>query len=279
MANQLLQDLLTCQLVDLSLPLSSKIFEPDPPRISYVNHQQAAHELVGIANQLVQKSAKAPRAPITISAFKDQLGLANENMELDSHSGTHMDAPWHFGPLCEGKPAKTIDQIPLSWCRGPGVRLDVRHLQAGSEITANDLQLALSAINYTLTPGDIVLIMTGADQYYQDPAYFRSYPGMGREATEWLIDQGIRVMGIDSWGFDRPAESMLQSYVDSQDCSTLLPAHMLGREREYCHIEKMANLDKIPVSKNFFVFCFPIKLEAGSAGWVRAVALIPPEVL
>ena len=44
---------------------------------------------------------------------------------------------------------------------------------------------------------------------------------------------------------------------------------------EYCHIEKLANLDLIPVPFGFWVSCFPVKIERGSAGWVRAVALVP----
>ena len=88
----------------------------------------------------------APNAPvITEAAFPDQLGLANEKILLDSHAGTHMDAPWHFGPLCESRAAKTIDQIPLEWCFGPASVLDVRHKKAGETITPEDLRQARTA--------------------------------------------------------------------------------------------------------------------------------------
>jgi kynurenine formamidase len=262
--------------IDLSVPLSEAIAEPNPPKINYVDHAHAATELAQIATRLAGQAApRTSDAPIiTESAFRDSLGLANENLHLDSHSGTHMDAPWHFGPLCENRPAKTIDLIPLDWCFRPGVVLDLRHKKAGELITPSDLSAALEKIHYSLKPFDIVLLMTGADKHVKLKDYFSAHPGMGREATLWLLDQGIKVIGIDGWGFDRPAGAMLKEYLEHGDSSALLPAHMAGRDREYCHIEKMANLDKIPAPHSFWVSCFPVKIERGSAGWLRAVALI-----
>jgi len=265
------------RFVDLSIPLSGAIAEPDPPQIDYVDHARAGIELAQIATRL-SAAAAAPgqKSPtITKEAFRDELGLANENLHLDSHAGTHMDAPWHFGPLSENLPAKTIDQIPLDWCFGPGVLLDLRHKLPGETITPEDLSDALEAISYQLNPKDIVLLMTGADKHVRQSDYFSAHPGMGREATLWLLDQGVKVIGIDGWGFDRPAGAMLREYLRSGDSAALLPAHMAGRDREYCHIEKMANLDQIPFPTGFWVSCFPIKIERGSAGWIRAVALIP----
>jgi kynurenine formamidase len=267
------------QIIDLSLPISPFTAEPGPPQIDYVDHHHGARELASVATQLLRAAAPSAAVPpsITEAAFQDGIGLANENLTLDSHAGTHMDAPWHFGPLCENKPSKTIDQIPLEWCFGPGVVLDVRHKNAGDTITPADLQQALQRIDYTLQAGDIVLLMTGADKHFDQKDYFDAHPGMGRDATLWLWNQGIKVIGIDSWGFDRPAGVMLKEYLLGHDTASLLPAHMVGRDREYCHIEKMANLDKIPVPYGFWVSCFPVKIEHGSAGWVRAVALIKEE--
>jgi kynurenine formamidase len=264
------------RLIDLSIPLSSTTAEPEPPCIDYIDHRHAAHELAEVATRLLRQASPAAAVPptITADAFQDGLGLANENLRLDTHAGTHMDAPWHFGPLCENKPAKTIDQIPLDWCLRPGVVLDLRHKHAGELITPADLQEALDRIGYSLQPRDIVLLMTGADKHLHDRDYFSAHAGMGREATLWLLDRGVRVIGIDGWGFDRPAGVMLQDYLRTGDHAAILPAHMVGRDREYCHIEKMANLDKIPVAYGFWVACFPVKIERGSAGWVRAVAMV-----
>lgn len=262
------------KFIDLSVPISPTTAEPLPPRIHYISHQCAARDLAGICTQLVNQNRSDKTAVIPESAFQDGLGLANEDLEVDSHAGTHMDAPWHFGPLSEGEPAKTIDKVPLEWCWGPGVVLDLRHKKAGETITPEDLRQALGDIHYRLRPGDIVLLMTGADKRFTESDYFSAHPGMGRDATLWLLDRGIKVIGIDGWGFDRPVVPMLEDYVRTGDRSYLLPAHMVGREREYCHLEKLANLDHIPRPYGFQVACFPVKIERGSAGWVRAVALV-----
>jgi len=264
------------RFIDLSVPLTGVIAEPDPPKIHYVDHAQAATELAQMATRLARQAngAAADSTVITEKAFRDGLGLANENLNLDSHAGTHMDAPWHFGPLCENLPAKTIDLIPLDWCFGPGVLLDLRHKRPGETIQPSDLSEALLRIPYTLKPRDIVLLMTGADKHKDKNDYFSAHPGMGRDATLWLLDQGIKVIGIDGWGFDRPAGTMIKEYLHTGDRDVLLPAHMVGRDREYCHIEKMANLDLIPTPTGFWVSCFPVKIERGSAGWVRAVAFV-----
>ncbi|HEX4071239.1 MAG TPA: hypothetical protein VHX68_08720, partial [Planctomycetaceae bacterium] len=53
------------------------------------------------------------------------------------------------------------------------------------------------------------------------------------------------------------------------------PAHFAGLTREYCQIEKLAHLDQIGRSHGFFVSCLPVSIKAASAGWCRAVALVP----
>jgi kynurenine formamidase len=51
-------------------------------------------------------------------------------------------------------------------------------------------------------------------------------------------------------------------------------AHFAGIEKGYCHMEKMANLDQIPVPHGFKVACFPINIKSASAGWTRPVAIV-----
>ena len=78
-----------------------------------------------------------------------------------------MDAPWHYGPTSEGKPARTIDQVPLEWCCGDGVLLDFTHRKKGEVISKDDVVVALEKIDYKLKPGDIVLIRTDCCKYYE----------------------------------------------------------------------------------------------------------------
>ncbi len=139
----------------------------------------------------------------------------------------------------------------------------------------SDLKNALEQINYRLKPNDIILIETGADKLWGKAEYINAGCGMNRESTLWLIEQGIRVMGIDAWGWDRPISSIREEFKKTYDKSIIWGAHRAGIEKEFYHIEKLANLDKLPSPFGFKVACFPIKITGGSAGWCRVAAIFP----
>jgi kynurenine formamidase len=249
------------KVIDLSLPLENYASEPFPPKITYYDHAAGARRLSTLAG-------------VDPTDFPDSLGLATEVIETTTHSGTHVDAPWHYGPTSEGKTALTIDQIPLEWCYGSGVVIDVRHKQPGTEITVLDLKTALENISYTLKEGDIPLIHTGVDQYWGTVRYLNMQPGLGEEGTAWLLDQGVKMIGIDAWGLDRSVKAMAEDIKQGGNKNLLWSAHMLGRKRAYLQIEKLANLDKIPVPYGFTVSAFPVKIANASGGWCRAVAIV-----
>ncbi|MBI5417709.1 cyclase family protein [Candidatus Poribacteria bacterium] len=268
--------------IDLSVPIKNS--KKESITISPINHKKGAL-LLGLGTIFIESNNNfdliknfflflAGKKKITSSDFPDEMGLAWEDFKSDTHSGTHLDAPWHFGPITEGKPSKTIDEIPLEWCYQDGVVLDMRNKEAGSYILIDDIKQQLKKINYSLKPLDIVLIMTGNDKYYNEKKYLLEQTGMSEEATLWLLDQGIKIIGIDAFGFDRPWTTMRNDYKASGDNKHLWPAHLAGRKKEYCHIEKLTNLDKIPCSHGFKIICFPIKIEKASAGWIRPVAII-----
>jgi kynurenine formamidase len=210
---------------------------------------------------------------LTPDDLPDGKFAAVENVTLTTHSGTHLDAPWHFGPRSQGRPAKTIDKIPLEWCYGDGVLLDLRYKKAGEEIGVEDLRKALQKIKYAVKPFDIVLLMTGASKHYGKPEYMNVHPGATRESTLWLIDQGVKMMGIDAWGWDRPFDVMVDE-VKRGIKGKVWAAHYAGKEKAYCHLENLTNLEKIPKPYGFKVVVFPIKIERASGGWVRAVAIV-----
>ncbi len=247
-------------VIDLSLPHQNYCSEPYPPTLTHSDHREGARRLARLAG-------------VSPADFKDGMALATDQISGSAHSGTHVDAPWHYGPMCEGRPARTVDRVPLEWCYGPGVVVDVRYKQPGAEVTTEDVQEALGDIDYTLQPGDIVLIQTGTDKYWNTPEYLSRQPGLGAGATAWILEQGVRVIGIDAWGLDRPAKKMAEAYRQGDE-DALWPAHFYGREKEYLQIEKMANLDKLPAPCGFTVCAFPVKFENASAGWTRAVAII-----
>ena len=246
------------QIIDLTLPLKNGLSYRTAPEIKYENHQEGA--------EIFRRRWDIPKEELEEFA-------ASETVTLSTHSGTHMDAPWHYGSTSEGKPARTIDEIPLEWCCGDGVVLDFTHRKKGELITVDDLIQALYKIKYNLKSGDIVLIRTDCSKHFEREEYQYMHPGMSREATLWLVEQGIKVMGTDAWGWDASLDVLVAEF-KSGIKDKLWAAHYAGKEREYCHMEKLCNLDKISKPYGFLVFAFPMKIEKASGGWVRAVAIV-----
>ncbi len=252
-------------LIDLSVSLEHDAAgERTKPRIEYVTHE------AGGLKGMMDTFGAAPADFV----YSGGHGWAVENLTVGSHTATHIDAPYHYGAMSEGKPARRIDEVPLEWCFGPGVVVDMRHRQPGEVISIADLQQKLRAIDYTLQAGDIVLIHTGAADRWGTPEYFRQ-PGLDRDSTLWLVNQGIHMIGIDAWTLDREFAAQIADFKRTGDGRLIWPAHFAGITKEYCQIEKLANLERLPRPHGFYVSCFPVKIKGGSAGWCRAVAMVP----
>lgn len=189
------------------------------------------------------------------------------------HSTTHIDAPWHYSPTVAGEPAKTIDQIPLDWCFGEGIVINMEHKPDFEEITIDDIQDFLKSENLTIEKNMIVLIRTGRDKFNGTKDFHKVGTGMSAEATEWLIDQGIRVMGIDSWGWDLPLPHLIKKAKETNDPELFWQAHLVGQRKEYCHMEQLVNLQALPYS-GFKVAVFPLKIVGASAAPARVVAML-----
>jgi len=252
------------RIVDLSVPLANNVPADPPgndPKIEYINHQQS---LPGILAYFPGLSA---------DQLPDGEGWAVERIQLSTHNGTHLDAPWHYHPTQDnGRPAMRIDEIPLDWCFRPGVKLDFRHLPDGHVVTAAEVEAELARIGHTLSPLEIVVINTSAGAKFGQPDYVASGCGMGYEATMYLLDRGIRVTGTDGWSWDAPFVHTAKKFAATGDASLIWEGHKAGRHTGYCHIEKLHNLEDLPPT-GFRIACFPVKIERASAGWCRAVAI------
>ena len=249
------------KIIDLGVPIGSSPGQGQAVDVKHHPHEEGAAAMKSI-----------------FGCSDDDLpqgkGWATDTLTLSTHAGTHVDAPWHYTPVSEGKKARTIDQMPLEWFYGDGVVLDMRHKPGGSAVTVADMKEALDKIGYQLKPGNIVLVQTGADKFWGKEDYNQLGCGMTRESTLWLIEQGVRVMGTDAWGWDRPFPAIRDEFQKNKDSSIIWGGHFAGIEKEYCHIEKLANLDKLPEPFGFKVACFPIKVTGGSGGWSRVVAIL-----
>jgi kynurenine formamidase len=164
--------------------------------------------------------------------------------------------------------------VPLEWCWGRGVKLDFRSAADGHVVTAAEVEAELARIGHELKPGDIVLVNTAAGARYGEPDYVATGCGMGREATLYLTERGVRVTGTDAWSWDAPFVHTARKVAETGDASLIWEGHRAGMVRGYCHMEKLANLEALPPN-GFEVICFPVKIKAASAGWCRPVAVLP----
>ena len=252
-------------IIDLSVALANDV-PADPPfqrlRIDYTDHDEGA----------VIMSDLFPG--LAVSDLPGAKGWAVETVTMSTHNGTHVDAPWHYHPTMDGgAPANTIDEVPLDWFFRPGVRLDFREYPDGYVVQPTDLQRELDRIEYELQPFDIVLMNTAASAAYGNESYIDRGCGFGRDATLFLTDRGIRVVGTDAWSWDAPFSATSAKFAETGDASIIWEGHKAGAEAGYCQIEKLTNLDLLPNS-GFTVSCLPVKVERGSAGWTRAVAIL-----
>ncbi len=247
------------RFIDLSAPI-----RPDPPElpelirtdITYEDHAAGARTiqtLFGVGPELL----------------RDSEGWAVEQFDrLGTHNTTHVDAPWHYNSHVAGERAQKIDELPLDWFYAPGVVIDATEREDGEALTAADVRERLPR---ELAPRDIVLVHTGRDAYYGQPDYMARGPGVSAEATLWLWERGVRVMGIDAWGWDAPLHLQAQQALASGERGIFWAAHQV--DRPYSQIERLVNLGALP-PQGFTVCCFPLRLVGGSAAPARVVAIL-----
>ena len=251
------------RIIDLSTAIATSPEGTPPPirtEIDYTDHRAGAAQvqsLFGVPPHLL----------------RDGEGWATETFtRFGTHDSTHVDAPWHYNSQIQGQRAQTIDELPLEWFFGDGVVLNMTAKADGDVMTAADAQAELARIGYALKPLDIVLVRTGRDAFYGQPDYLFRGCGVSAEATRWLYAQGIRVMGIDAWGWDAPLDRQAREALTRQQPGIFWAAHQV--DLPYCQIERLVNLGALPAF-GFKVACFPLKIAGGSAGPARAVAILP----
>jgi kynurenine formamidase len=250
------------RLVDLSATI-----KPSPPaaspleriEIHYAGHSAGAvqiESLFGVPPHLLRNGE----------------GWAiDEFSRLGTHSVTHVDAPWHYNSAIQGRPAPTIDELPLEWFFSDAVVLNVTGKADAEPVQVCDLEAALDAIGYVLHPFDIVLLHTGRDAFYGQPDYICRGPAVTPAATRWLYERGVRVMGIDAWGWDGPRDRQASEALRRQQLGVFWAAHQC--DLPYAQIERLVNLGSLP-PLGCKLACFPLKIQGGSAGPTRAVAIV-----
>jgi kynurenine formamidase len=235
------------RIVDLSMPVHADMLTfprvPPPALCVYESHTEFA-ERIGAAEYGVD------------SLTASYLVVAND------HVGTHCDARKHIVPDAGGP-----DTIPLEYCFSDGVLLDFTDREPGDIISVADVEAALDTMDYAVKERDIVLIHTGAGAYNTEERYRTDHPGMSAEATRWLIERGVRMMGCDAITFDPPVWAMFEK-------RKFWEAHRVMWDEEYWHLENLMNLEQIGRPHGFQLVVLPVKWVGTTAAPVRAVAIV-----
>jgi kynurenine formamidase len=194
-----------------------------------------------------------------------------DQVEAPTSAGTHLAAParWSAG-------GRTVEEVPLEWCFGRGVVVDVSDGPRSRAVDLGELRRALGDTRHEPAPGDIVLLRTGAEAAWDDPRFPDSGRGVAVEALEWLIERGVRLIGTDAESLDRPRSAMVED-ARSGDRSALFPVLRAARRWDAAQLLQMGGLRTLAErrSAGFWISAAPIKVEGAGSGWCRPVALVP----
>ena len=175
-----------------------------------------------------------------------------------THSGTHIDAPRHFS-----KDGYNLSQIPLNVFVGTGVVLDLPKGEL-EEITSGDLEKAMSKAG--VEKGDILIINTGWHHNWEEPDYAKKFPGIVRSGAEWLVESGIKMVGIDWICIDHPSQT------DMGDNSWASHKKVLSSNIPV--IENIGGeVDKV-TGQRVTIIALPVKVIEGDGFPIRVVAAI-----
>ena len=176
-----------------------------------------------------------------------------ERLELMTHTGTHVDAPFHFFPEAE-----TVDKLPLEHFHGPCVALDLRHKEPGSGITRSDLEQHSSHIR----PGVIVLLKTGwGDKRALSKEFLTSWPYLSGEGADYLVSRkihGVCIEGLSIGGFDDPEKETASHKVLLGAKKLIVEDIRVPEAMLDCRVRHFA--------------AFPVCIEHAGGAWTRAVA-------
>lgn len=176
------------------------------------------------------------------------------DVHLGSHSGTHVDAPYHF--IGDGA---RIDELPLRLFLGPAVVMDVRGKGPRERVVADDLR----PYQAHLSEGVIAVVRTGWEEHYGMPLYY-DHPFLDVQAARMLLNTGTRTIAIDALNVD---ETVLEG-----EHPEGYPVHheILGAGGAI--VENLTNLAAVDFSAPIFSL-LPIKLGAADGAPARAVAI------
>jgi hypothetical protein len=224
--------------------------------------------LIDLSREIHHKMQRLPNHPMVIvSPFTTheevreadgyKFSTAVTSLNMGDHSGTHVDAPFHF----DARPgAKTIDQLPLEDFFTEAVCLDLSHKPLRSDIDIADLEQAERAAGIEIKPRDTVLLHMDFHRRTEGTeAYITDFPGLTKESATWLGAKRITMFGVEAVSPGRPGRNNFE-------------VHHVCRDMGFTHMEGLINLDRLVGKGRFRFIGFPLRIRGGSGSPIRAVA-------
>jgi arylformamidase len=195
-----------------------------------------------------------PMVEVTILGRHGIEDRETRKLVLGTHTGTHVDAPRHFVPN-----GGTVDETPLDVLIGPATILDFTNCRALQEIDTPDLQ---RQFNGKIPPR--IILRTGWSEHFGNMKFYSEYPFLSETAAQWLVDQGVRLIAMDTPSPDNPAHSR-GTTKDSPNHKVLLGAGVVL-------VEYVTNLKAISAS-SVELIVMPLKLKGADGSPARCVAI------
>lgn len=175
-----------------------------------------------------------------------------ELLFLSSHTGTHLDAPYHFV-----KDGAKIHQISLDRLLGNCILIKVKKIK-NQAITKNDL-ISFERKNGNIPKHSSIIFHTQWQKYLNSDSYFIDNPGLSKSAAQYLVSKEINLVGIDSPSIDLGKDKTFS-------------VHKIFAKNNILIVENLTNLNKIS-SKQFEFIILPLKIKDATGSPVRAVAI------
>lgn len=179
-------------------------------------------------------------------------GWNASTLELYSHSGTHMDAPWHFEVN-----ALTIDKIPLDRLMGRALVLDISHVGEHYLIRPDDFKNQLGNVK----KGDNILLKSGWSQWFGTSKYRDNLPRISKELALWFGEKQINILGVEP-----------PSVADVNNLEEVKEIHQILMENNIIIIEGLVNLNKLKKTE-ITLMAFPLKIKGGDGSPARVIAI------
>ncbi len=178
----------------------------------------------------------------------DTVGRNTHSILLGSHTGTHMDAPYHFV-----KGGRTIESTPLETLCGPISVIDFSRFKAGDVVQYDDVK--------DLKVTERMLFRFDWFKHWRTGDYYKAFPFFSEEAVSFLMANGIKLLAMDT---PSPDDTKNINSIDS-------PNHKALLSKDIIIIEYLNNTDQIDLTKKHNLVALPLKLKGSDGSPSRVI--------